>query len=53
MWDTAGEVGTSLLVMYSCEPLHMNEQKQDDQLAPTYNSCVLIQDLGPKTCRKQ
>ena len=32
--DTAGEVGTSLLVMYSYGPLHMDEQKQDDQLEP-------------------
>ena len=35
MWDTAGEVGTSSLVMYSYGPLHMAEQKQGDQLEPT------------------
>ena len=34
MQDT-GEVG-----MYSCGPLHMDKQKQDDQLEPTYNSCA-------------
>ena len=31
MWDTAGEVGTSSLVMF-CGPLHMDEQRQDIQL---------------------
>ena len=29
MQDTAGEVGTSSYVMYSCEPLHMAEERQD------------------------
>ncbi len=33
MQDTAGES-----VMYSYGPLHMAEQKQDDQLEHTYNS---------------
>ena len=32
MQDTAGEVGTSSLVMYSDGPLHMADQKQSDQL---------------------
>ena len=32
LWDTAGEVGTSSWMMYYCGPLHMDEQKQDDQL---------------------
>ena len=32
MQDTAGEVGTSSLVMYSYGALHMAEQKQDDLL---------------------
>ena len=40
MWDTAGEVGTSSLVIYSCGLLHMDEQKQDDQPEPAYNSSV-------------
>ena len=31
--------------MYSCGPLHMDEQKQDDKLIPTYNSCVLIRNM--------
>ena len=30
MQDTAGEVGTSLLGIYSYRPLHMAEQKQGD-----------------------
>ena len=31
----------------------MDEQKQDDQLEPTYNSSVLIQDIALKTYRKR
>ena len=31
----------------------MDEQRQDDQLEPTYNSSVPIQDVFLKTCRKQ
>ncbi len=31
----------------------MDEQKQDDQLEPTYSSSVPIQDVVLKTCRKQ
>ena len=34
-WDTAGEVGTSSWVMYSCGPWHMDEQRQDVQFKPT------------------
>ena len=34
-------------------PLHMFEQRQDDQLEPTYNSSVPIQDVALKTYRKQ
>ena len=37
----------------SCEPLHMNEQKQDNQLEPIYNSSVPIQDIALKTSREQ
>ena len=40
MQDTTGEVGTSSLVMYSGGPLHMAEQRQGDQLKPTYTSSV-------------
>ena len=31
----------------------MDEQRQDDQLEPTYNSYVPIQDVLLNTCRKQ
>ena len=31
----------------------MDEKRQDDQLEPTYSSSVPIQDVAPKTCRKQ
>ena len=30
---------------YSYRPLHMDEQRQDDQLDPTYCSFVPIQDV--------
>ena len=35
------------------DTLHMDEQRQDDQLKPTYNSSVQIQGVDLKTCRKQ
>ena len=35
MEDTAGEIGTSLLEMFSYGPLHRAEQKQGDRLEPT------------------
>ena len=47
MQSNAGEV------MYSCGPFHMDEQKQDDQLEPTYSSSVPIQDIALKICREQ
>ena len=53
MWDTAGEVGTSSYIVYSCRPFHMDKQRQDDQLEPTYSSSVLIGDVALKTCWKQ
>ena len=53
MQDTAGEVGTSSLVMYSYRPLHMVEQKQGDMLEPTYSSSVKIQSVPLSTCRKR
>ena len=53
MQDTAGEVVTSSEVTYSCGPLHMDEQRQDKQLDPTYNSSVPIQDVALKTHRKR
>ena len=48
MRDTAEEVGTSSYVMYSCGPLHMAEERQDDQLEPTYSSSVPIRDVSPE-----
>ena len=33
--------------------LHMDEQRQDDQLGPTYNSSAPIQDIALKTYRKR
>ena len=39
--------------MYSCGPLHVNKQKQDDKLEPIYSSSVLIWGVVLKTCRKQ
>ena len=34
-------------------PLHMDEQMQDDQLEPLYNSSVPIQDIALKTLWEQ
>ena len=53
MQDTAGEVGTSLLEMYSYEPLHMAEQKHGVQFEPTYSSYVRIRCVSLRTCRKR
>ena len=53
MRDSAGEIGANSLVTYSCRPLHMDNQGQDNQLEPTYNSSVLIQGVALKTYRKQ
>ena len=39
--------------MYSSGPPHMDKQKQNDQLEPTYSSSVPIRDVALKTCRKQ
>ena len=49
---TAGEVGTSSLVMYSYGALHMAEQK-GDQLEPTYSTSVGIRGVALMTCRKR
>ena len=46
MQDTAGEAGTSSYVMFSNGPPHMAEQKQGDQLEPTYSSSVRIRDVA-------
>ena len=39
--------------MYSHGPPHMAEQKQDDQLEPTYSSYVRIQDVALKTWQRR
>ena len=39
--------------MYSYEPLHMAEQRQDNQLEPIYSSFVLIWDVALKTDQEQ
>ena len=39
--------------MFSYGPLHMAEQKQDDQLEPTYSSSVRIRGVALKTRRKR
>ena len=49
MQDTAGEVGTNTLVLYSSGPLHMDEQKEGDQLEHLYNNSVPTQDVALKT----
>ena len=48
MQNTAEEVGTN-----SCGPLHVDEQRQDDQLEPTFHSSVPIRNVALMTCRKQ
>ena len=39
--------------MYSCGPLYMDEQRQDDQLEPKYSSSVPIRDVVLRICQKQ
>ena len=53
MQDTAGEIRTKSQATYSCGPLHMDEQRQDDQLEPKYNSSVPIQDVALKTYQER
>ena len=53
MQNSAGDVRTNSLVMYSSGPLHMDEQRQDDLLEPIYSSSVPIQDVTLKTYRKR
>ena len=53
MQDTGGEVEMNSQVKYSCGPLHMAEQRQDDQPEPIYKSSVPIQDIALKTSWEQ
>ena len=39
--------------MYSYGPLHMDEEKQDDQLKHTSSRYVRIQDVALKTCQRR
>ena len=39
--------------MFSYGPLHVAEQKQGDQLDPTYSSYVRIRDVALGTCQKR
>ena len=52
MQVTAGVAETSSQEMFSDGPPNMAEQKQDDQLEPTYSSSVRIQDVALRTYRK-
>ena len=36
-------------MIYCCGPLHMDKQRQDDQLEPIFNSSVPIQNIALKT----
>ena len=49
MQDTAEEAGRSSLVMFSYSPPHMAEQKQGDQLEPTFSTSVRIRDVALRT----
>ena len=54
MWDTAKEVMMNSYVIYILLwPLHMDEQKQDDQLEPICNSSVPRLDIVLKTSWEQ
>ena len=37
--------------MYSCGPLHMDEQRLDDQQEPIYSSSVPIEDVALENSR--
>ena len=43
-----GEAGTSSKLMYSDRPIHMAEQRQDDQLEPTYTDTGCSSEDLPK-----
>ena len=53
MQDTAGKVGTNSEVTYSCGNLYIDEQIQEEQLEPTYNSFVMLQDVALKNYSKR
>ena len=53
MPNTAGEVGMNSKAIYSSESHHMDEQIQDNQLEPIYNSSVPIQDVTWRASRER
>ena len=48
-WRSRDELVSDIL----CGPFYMDEQRQDDQLEPTNNSSVPIQDVALKTYQKR
>ena len=46
-------IRTNAYMIYSCGPLQMGEQRQDDQLKPIYNSSVPILDIVLKSSREK
>ena len=53
MLYTAEKVRTNSQVTYSSGPLHMDKQRQNDQLKPIYNSSVPIKNIALKTSRER
>ena len=53
MRDTPGEVRKNPLVMFSCGPIYMDEQRHDDQREPIYSNSVPIRDVALVIYRKQ
>ena len=51
--EPAGKVRTNSNAIYTYGPLHMDEQRWDDQLEPTYKSSVWIQDVARKNSRER
>ena len=45
--------GNELISNIICGPLHMDEQRQDNQLEPIYNSSVPIQNVALKTFQER
>ena len=53
MRETTQEVRIKSKAIFSCRPCHMDEQRQDDQQEPIYNSSVLILDRALKTSQER
>ena len=52
MCNTAEEVRMDSKVMNSCGPLHIDEQRLNNQLETEYSSFMLVQDVAWKTFRE-